>query len=291
MGATGLFMICTAIWGSTWLAITYQLGGVEPELSVAYRFGLAAIVLFAWCAATGRSLRFSAREHGYLAALGVMLMGLNYIGIYWSERFVTSGLVAVLFSTIVFMNPLGMRLAFGTPVTARILIAATLGVGGVALLFLPELDQATQGGAAGYGVALALGATLIACGGNLIAIRNHNAGIPTFPGTAWGMAYGALCAAVVAIVRGVPWTFDTGAAYLLSLAYLSVFGSIIAFGAYLTLLKRVGGGPAAFVGVATPVIALALSTVFEGYRWTWVAALGVVLAVAGNWLALRPATR
>lgn len=284
-------MICTAIWGSTWLAITYQLGDVAPELSVAYRFGLAATVLFAWCAATGRSLRFSVREHGYLAALGVMLMGLNYIGIYWSERFVTSGLVAVLFSTIVFMNPVGMRLAFGTPVTARTLIAATLGVGGVALLFLPELDQATQGGSAGYGVALALGATLIACGGNLIAMRNHKAGIPTFPGTAWGMAYGALSAALVAIVRGVPWTFDTGAEYLLSLAYLSVFGSIIAFGAYLTLLKRVGGGPAAFVGVATPVIALALSTLFEGYRWTWIAGLGVVLAVAGNWLALRPATR
>jgi len=288
MGSTGLFIICTAIWGSTWLAITYQLGDVAPELSVAYRFGLAAIVLFAWCAATGRALRFSAREHGYLAALGVMFMGLNYIGIYWSERFVTSGLVAVLFSTIVFMNPVGMRLAFGTPVTARTLIAATLGVGGVALLFLPELDQATQGGAAGYGVALALGATAIACGGNLIAMRNHNAGIPTFPGTAWGMAYGAVSAALVAIVRGVPWTFDTHPAYLLSLAYLSLFGSIIAFGAYLTLLKRVGGGPAAFVGVATPVIALALSTLFEGYRWTWIGALGVVLAVAGNWLALRP---
>ncbi|HVR93936.1 MAG TPA: DMT family transporter, partial [Casimicrobiaceae bacterium] len=175
MGSTGLFIICTAIWGSTWLAITYQLGDVAPELSVAYRFGLAATVLFAWCAATGRSLRFSVREHGYLAALGVMLMGLNYIGFYWSERFVASGLVAVLFSTIVFMNPVGMRLAFGTPVTARILIAATLGVGGVALLFLPELDQATHGGSAGYGVALALGATAIACGGNLIAIRNHNA--------------------------------------------------------------------------------------------------------------------
>ena len=281
-------MICTAIWGSTWLAITYQLGDVAPELSVAYRFGLAAIVLFVWCAVTGRSLRFSVREHGYLAALGVMLMGLNYIGFYWSERFVASGLVAVLFSTIVFMNPVGMRLAFGTPVTARTLVAATLGVGGVALLFLPELDQATHGGSAGYGVALALGATAIACGGNLIAMRNHNAGIPTFPGTAWGMAYGAVSAALVAIVRGVPWIFDTGAAYLLSLAYLSLFGSIIAFGAYLTLLKRVGGGPAAFVGVATPVIALALSTLFEGYRWTWIAALGVVLAVAGNWLALRP---
>ena len=285
---TGLFIICSAIWGSTWLAIKYQLGAVAPELSVAYRFGLAAIVLFAWCAATRRSLRFSAREHGYLAALGVTLFGLNYIGVYWAESFVTSGLVAVLFSTIVFMNPAGMRLAFGTPLSTRTLIAATMGVAGVTLLFLPELDQATHGGSAGYGVAFALGATVIACGGNLIAIRNHKAGIPTFQGTAWGMTYGALSAALASVVRGVPWGFDTSPAYLLSLAYLSVFGSIIAFGAYLTLLNRVGGGPAAFVAVATPVIALALSTLFEGYRWTWVAALGVVLAVAGNWLALRP---
>ena len=288
MGTTALFIICSAIWGSTWLAIKYQLGVVAPELSVAYRFGLAAIVLLAWCAATRRSLRFSARAHRYLAALGVMLFGLNYIGIYWAERFVTSGLVAVLFSTIVFMSPVGTRLAFGAPLSARTLIAATMGVAGVTLLFLPELDQATHGGSAGYGVAFALGATVIACGGNLIAIRNHNAGIPTFPGTAWGMAYGAITAAIIAVLRGVPWTFDIHPAYLLSLAYLSVFGSIIAFGAYLTLLQRVGGGPAAFVGVATPVIALALSTLFEGYRWTWVAALGVVLAVAGNWLALRP---
>jgi drug/metabolite transporter (DMT)-like permease len=288
MGTTGLFIISAAIWGSTWLAIKYQLGNVAPELSVAYRFGLAAIALFAWCLATRRSLRFSAREHGYLAALGVMLFCLNYIGVYWAERFVTSGLVAVMFSTIVFMNPAGMRLAFGTPLSARTFIAATLGVGGVALLFLPELDQATHGGSAGYGVAFGLGATVIACGGNLIAIRNQNAGIPTFPSTAWGMGYGALGAALVAVARGVPWTFDTSPAYLCSLAYLSVFGSIIAFGTYLTLLKRVGGGSAAFVGVATPVIALSLSTLFEAYRWTWVAALGVLLAVAGNWLALQP---
>src|ERR1700730_16567861 len=287
MGTTGLFIICSAIWGSTWLAIKYQLGVVAPELSVAYRFGLAALVLFAWCAATRRSLLFSARAHGYLAALGVMLFGLNYIGIYWAERFVTSGLVAVLFSTIVFMNPAGMRLAFGAPLSARTLIAATMGVAGVTLLFLPELDQATHGGSAGYGVAFALCATVIACGGNLIAIRNHKACIPIFPSTAWGMAYGAITAAIVAVLRGVPWTFDIRPAYVLSLAYLSVFGSIIAFGAYLTLLKRVGGGPSAFVAIATPVIALALSTLFEGYRWTWIAALGVALAVSGNWMALR----
>jgi drug/metabolite transporter (DMT)-like permease len=200
-------------------------------------------------------LRFSAREHGYLAALGVTLMGLNYVGIYWSELFVTSGLVAVLFSTIVFMNPIGMRLAFGTPLSGRTLIAAMLGVGGVSLLFLPEFDQATRGGSAGFGVALALGATVMACFGNLIAIRNHNAGIPTFPGTAWGMAYGALTAAIAAVARGVPWTFDASAAYLSSLAYLA-FG-VVAFGAYLTLLKP-GRQSGRIRQYRHPVIALAL---------------------------------
>lgn len=286
VGVSGLFLIATAIWGSTWLVIKYQLGVVAPEVSVAYRFALAAALLALWCAATRRSLRFSLRNHADLSALGVMLFGLNYVGVYWAERYVTSGLVAVMFSTIVFMNPVGMGMVFGTPLTARTLVAATLGVAGVILLFVPELAQVRRGGDTAYGIAFGLGATLIASGGNLVAIRSQNAGIPTFPGTAWGMAYGALTAALVALVEGVPWTVDAQPAYLISLAYLAVFGSIVAFGAYLTLLKRVGGGPAAFVGVATPVIALALSTLFEGYRWTWVALAGVVLAVLGNWLAL-----
>ena len=291
MGTTGLFVMATLIWGSTWLAIKYQLGVVAPEVSVVYRFGLAAMLLGAWCVAIGRSLRFSARNHAYLALLGVTLFGLNYIGVYWAESYVASGLVAVLFSTIVFMNPVGMRLVFGTPLAARTFVAAALGVAGVALLFLPELTQASYGGSAGYGVAFGIGSTVIATGGNLVAMHNHKAGIPTFAGTAWGMAYGALTAAIVTLVRGVPWTFDARPAYLLSLAYLAVFGSIVAFGAYLTLLKRVGAGPSAFVAVSTPVIALALSTLFEGYRWTWVGALGVVLAIAGNWLALAPVRR
>lgn len=291
IGAIWLFVITSAIWGSTWLAIKYQLTGVAPEVSVAYRFALAAALLAAWCLASGRSLRFSRRDHAHLAAVGVTLFGLNYIGIYWAERFVTSGLVAVLFSTIVFLNPIGMRMFFGTPLTVRTFIAAALGVAGVALLFLPELVQARGGGATAYGVAFGLGSTIIASGGNLIAQRNQRAGIPTLAGNAWGMAYGTLVAVVAAGVQGLEWRFDTGLGYLASLAYLALFGSVVAFGAYLTLLKRIGAARAAYTAVTTPVIALALSTVFEGYRWTWVGALGVVLALAGNTLALRPAAR
>src|SRR5436190_12766097 len=283
-----LFMTSTVIWGSTWLAIKFQLGNVAPDASVAYRFALAALLLAGWCALSGRSLRFDARSHAFIALQGVLMFGLNYVGVYWAEVYAKSGLVAVLFSTIVFMNPIGAHFLFGTPLTSRTLVAAVLGVAGVALLFVPELTQASQGGEATLGIALGLGATGVASAGNFAAMRNQRAGVPVLSGTAWGMAYGALVAALVAAARGAAWTFDTSSSYVLSLVYLAVFGSVAAFVAYLTLLQQVGLGPASYVGVATPVIAMLAFTAFEGYRWTPLGAFGVVLAIAGNWLALKP---
>jgi len=285
-----LFAISTLIWGSTWLAIKFQLGSVAPEASVAYRFAIAALLLGAWCVATGRSLRFDRTQHAFIALQGALLFGFNYVAVYWAERYATSGLLAVLFSTIVFMNPVGARWLFGSPLTLRTLVAAVLGVAGVALMFVPELGHAARSREAALGIALGLGATVIATAGNLAAIRNQRAGIPILTSTAWGMVYGALASAFIAVATGVSWTFDARASYLLSLAYLVVFGSVVAFASYLTLLKMVGVAPAAYVGVATPVVAMTLSTLFEGYRWTPLAAFGVVLAVAGNWFALRPGT-
>jgi len=282
-----LFVTATAIWGTTWLAITYQLGHVAPEVSVVYRFALAGALLGAWCVVTGKSLRFDAREHGWIALQGSLLFGFNYVTIYWAEQHVASGLVAVLFSTIVFMSIVGTRTAFATPITARALLGAAAGVVGVALLFLPELAAARNGGEAALGIVYGLLGTLIATLGNLAAMRTQRMGIAILPGTAWGMIYGAISAALIATATGVEWTFDPRAPYLVSLAYLAVFGSIAAFGAYLTLLKQVGAGPSSYVGVMTPVVALGLSTAFEGYRWTWIAVLGVVLAVAGNVLVMR----
>ncbi|HEX6138512.1 MAG TPA: EamA family transporter [Casimicrobiaceae bacterium] len=286
-----LFAISTLIWGSTWLGIKFQLGSVAPEVSVALRFALAALLLALWCAVQGRSLRFDRRAHAFIALQGVLLFGLNYVAVYQAERYATSGLVAVLFSTIVFMIPVGARLLFGTALTLRTLVAAALGVLGVALLFVPELREARHGGSVALGVVLGLGATAIASGGNLAALRNQQAGIPVLPSTAWGMGYGALTAASIALAQGASWTIDLRAPYLASLLYLAVFGSIVAFGAYLTLLKQVGPGPASYVGVATPVVAMLVSTLFEGYRWTPLGGVGVALAVAGNWLALKPRPR
>jgi drug/metabolite transporter (DMT)-like permease len=287
MGAVPLFLSCTAIWGSTWLAITFQLGAVAPEASVSYRFALAAALIAGGCLATGRSLRFPLPVHGLLVAQGALFFGLNYIAIYRAEQYVASGLVAVLFSTIVFTSLIATRLAYRTPITARALTGATLGVGGVALLFLPELMAARAGGKAALGVAFALGGTLLATGGNLVSMRLQRMSLPIVETTAWGMGYGTIIAAIVATSSGVTWSFDPHIGYVTSLAYLAVFGSVAAFLAYLNLLKQVGAGPASYVGVATPVIAMVFSTLVEDYRWSVPGVIGVMLAIAGNVLVLR----
>jgi drug/metabolite transporter (DMT)-like permease len=286
-GAPTLFAIATLIWGSTWLAITFQLGVVAAEVSVAYRFALASALLAIWCRSTGRSLAFSRRDHAFLFAQGVLMFGANYVAIYEAERYLTSGLVAVLFSTIVFTNPIGMRIVYGARIARRTMFAAMLGVVGVVLLFLPELLTVKSSMTVALGIAFGLAGTLLATGGNLIAVRNHHASVGVLEGTVWGMAWGAGTAALIATATGASWTFDARPAYWLSLAYLALFGSIIAFVAYFTLIKRVGVALASYTGVATPVIAVLLSTLFEGFVWTSTAVLGVVLAATGNFIALK----
>jgi len=286
MGPISLFSIATLIWGSTWLAITFQLGSVAAEASVVYRFALAALMLAAWCLATGRSLRFCATQHAWFASQGALLFGLNYLCVYWAEQHIASGLVAVLFSLIVFLNLVGVRVFFATPVNRRTVLGAALGVTGVTLLFWRELAGMQTD--ALRGILFGLAATVFASGGNLVAVRNQRRGIPVLPGVAWGMTYGTLTIAVVAAVNDIVWTFDPRPGYVLSLLYLAAFGSVIAFAAYLTLLGKIGAARAGYVGVAVPVVALLLSTVFEHYEWTLPALAGAALCIAGNVLVLMP---
>jgi drug/metabolite transporter (DMT)-like permease len=283
---SALFAIATLIWGSTWLAITFQLGVVEPEVSVVYRFALASAILFVWCAARGQRLTFAPRTHAWLALQGATLFGLNYVGVYLAERHVASGLVAVAFSTLVFVVPIGARLAYGTPVQARVAVGALIGVAGIASMFLPELRAAAAGGQAALGIALALGSTVIAAVGNLVTVRLQRDKVSAIGGTAWGMGYGALTAAAITWAGGSPWAFDWSYLYVASLVYLAVFGSIIAFVTYFKLIERIGANRASFTAVAIPIVAMVLSTLFEGYRWTTTAAIGAALAFAGNYLAL-----
>jgi drug/metabolite transporter (DMT)-like permease len=192
----------------------------------------------------------------------------------------------VLFSLIVFLNLVGVRVFFATPVNRRTVLGAALGVTGVTLLFWRELAGMQTD--ALRGILFGLAATVFASGGNLLAVRNQRRGIPLLPGVAWGMTYGTLTIAVVAALNDIVWTFDLRPGYVLSLLYLAAFGSVIAFAAYLTLLGKIGAARGGYVGVAVPVVALLLSTVFEHYEWTLPALAGAALCIAGNVLVLMP---
>jgi drug/metabolite transporter (DMT)-like permease len=285
--ANGLFLVSSLIWGSTWFVIRYQLGVVAPEVSVAYRFALAAALLLAICTVRGVRLQYTLREHALMAAQGAFMFASNYVLIYHSERFLTSGLVAVTFSIIIIFNIIGMRLFFGQPIELKMITGAMCGVFGVALLFWPELARFEGGAKEANGLALATVATFLASIGNLIAAHNHRIGLPIQASTGFAMLYGALMVGLWVVVIGVPWTFSATLGYLLSLAYLAMFGSVVAFVAYLTLAGDIGADRAGYVGVVTPVVALALSTVLEGYRWTVSAVLGAVLCLGGNVLILK----
>jgi drug/metabolite transporter (DMT)-like permease len=285
--ANALFYSLTVlIWGSTWLAIKFQLGLVAPSLSVAYRFTLAALLLFAWCRLRRLPLRFSRREHGFIALQGLCLFALNYLLFYLAELQITSGLAAVVFSTIVIMNILNGRLLLGTPLEWQVLFSGGLGLFGLGLLFWPEMVAADFSGPVLEGLLLSFGATYLASLGNILSARNQKRGLPVVQTNAFGMAYGALCMLLLVLVRGVPLSIELSAPYLLSLGYLALFGSVIAFGCYLSLVGRIGPGRAAYTTLLFPIVALLLSTFWEDYHWTAEAVVGILLILAGNYLAL-----
>lgn len=284
-----LFLVPTCIWGTTWLAIKFQLGVVPPEVSVAWRFGLASLLLLGWCAARGLPLRYPLRDQPAFVLLGLLLFGANYVLVYRSETYLTSGLVAVLSSLMVFWNLLGARIFFGTSAPRAVRGGALLGFAGVALLFWPEVSSLRPGGPAGQatGMALALLSTLLASGGTLYSQRLFARGVPVLPATALGMGWSALAVTGWCALAGIPFAFDPRPGYVLSLAYLAAFGSVIAFASYLTLVGRIGAGRTGYMTVVIPAVAMAVSTVFEGYRWSPGALAGMALVIAGTVLVLR----
>ncbi len=283
----GLYTGTVLVWGTTWFAITLQLGVVHPAVSVAWRYVLAALVLIAWCRLRGRSLRVPLRLHPGIALQGLFLFSLNYIVFYYAAAHVESGLLAVVFSTIVFMNIGNGALLFGTRVQRRVLAGAVLGLAGISLVFLPEIIAFDTDGAAVRGLALGIGATYLASLGNMASAWNQRHGVPVLEANALGMAYGAVFTLIVTLLIGAELRVQWTPAYLGSLFYLALIGSVVGFGCYLTLLGRIGADRAAYATVLFPIIALALSTVLEGYRWTPASLAGVVLILAGNVLVLR----
>jgi drug/metabolite transporter (DMT)-like permease len=284
-----LFTACVAIWGSTWLAITYQLGAVEPEASVTYRFLLASLLLFAYCRIRKLPLRYPAREHLWIALFGVLMFGASYICVYYAEQRIVSGLVAVGYSASPLLAMLGQRAFFGTPMTGKMAVGSVLGIVGITLVFWPAIAHFKAGESAAAGATFTVLAVLISTLGNMVAHRNHDAKIPVWQGMAWGMLYGAAFSALWTLAIGKGFAFLATPAYVLSLLYLVVFGSVLAFAAFLTLLGRIGAARSGYIGVMVPIVALVISALFEGFRWHALTWAGIAVSVAGNVIILRRA--
>lgn len=283
-----LFAVLIVSWGFSWYAIKLQLGVVPPEVSVCYRFALAALVLWAGLAVTGRLQRAQWADHRRFALMGLFLFGLNFMAMYEATHYISSGVVAVLFSTASVFNIVNQWIWLGQRPKPRVLLGATLGIAGIGLVFGREVIHlgATQGTA--LGVLLALGGTLSFSIGNILSARLKAARVDMPNTVARGMTYSAAYFAIYTLIRGDSFGFDFSASYVLSLAYLAVIGSVLAFLAYLSLIGRVGADRAAYATVFFPLVALGVSTVFEGYEWTWVALVGLAFILLGNVVIFAP---
>jgi len=282
-----LYVVTVLIWGSSWLAIKYQLGSVDPMVSVAYRFLLASAISWLYCRFSGRLMRYSLRDHGFMFLQGASLFALNYWLFYLSELTLTSGLAAVIFSTIVVMNMMNGVLFLKNRLELRVVLGAGIGLFGIIVVFWPEVTDFESGSENLFAVSLAVLATLLASLGNIASARNQRKGIPVVQANTFGMTYGALLMLVLSGATGREFTFEVTLPYVSSLVFLSVFASIIAFWTYLTLLGRVGVERAAYATLFFPLVALGFSTVFEDYQWTASAGIGILLILAGNLLILK----
>ncbi len=287
MHSASLYLATVLIWGSTWFAIKFQLGVVEPEVSLVYRFALASLMLLIFCLLTRRRLVFTPGQHGFIALQGLFLFSCNYLIFYWATGLLTSGIVALLFSTVILMNIINSAIFLRAPVRPQVVIGACIGIAGIATIFWSEVSSVEQSGDSWRGLWMCLLATFFASIGNILSARNQLNDIPVVQTNALGMAYGAIIMLVFALIGGANFDFENTLSYGLSLVYLSVFGSIFAFGSYLTLIGRIGTDKTAYAAVLFPVIALGLSTVFENYHWTLGAFGGFVLVLVGNYVVLR----
>tara|TARA_R110002153_G_scaffold14376_2_gene52260 strand:- start:16685 stop:17587 length:903 start_codon:yes stop_codon:yes gene_type:complete len=281
-----LFSVVVLIWGSTWLAITYQFGEVDPTLSVAYRFFIAAVILFIYCKIKKLSLSLPRHIHIKMAGVGLCLYTLDYTLLYQSQQYIISAIVALMSSGMVYINVLLRRVLLKKPIRKEVMIGATLGMFGIGLIFLPEFAKVSANQYLLLGISLAFSSFFFASLGNVISERILDHGTPVIQMNFWAMSYGVIFIFSAAMFNGAEFSLPTNPNYYYSMFYLSVFGSVLAFGGYMQLVKQMGSDKAAYVVLVYPIIALILSTIFEGYQWHVEAFIGVAVVLLGNAVAM-----
>lgn len=286
MNNTFLYIVTVAIWGSTWIAINYQLGEVAPEVSVAYRFGLAALMIFIICFIKQLPLKFSLKEHTRFFIFGSLLFGANYFFLYMAQQHINSALTCIGFSTLMLMNIINAKIWYKTKITAQVYIGGGIGLFGIIVLFSPQLSDINLSQSTVLGLTLCLVGTGFASFGNMLSIKNQKLNLPIMQTNAWGMAYGATMMVILSLINGTEFTFEYTVSYIGSLLYLSVFGSVIAFGCYLTLLTRIGAHKASYATIMFPAIAVLISTFVENFEWHIATVIGFICILIGNLIVL-----
>ena len=277
-----LYAATVLIWGTTWIAITLQLGEVAISASVFYRFLIASVVLMLVLVVTGRLQKMNLRQHASCLLLGLCLFSINFVFFYSATQYIVSGLSSMIFSLATVMNMVNGYLFYRQKPTLRLIAGAALGVMGVLFLFWPDLSTSGETSETLLGMGLAAAGTLCFSFGNMLSAKQQKQGLSVFSVNAWGMLYGTIVLACWTALQGTPFTFNSSVSYVGSLLYLAIPGSVIAFSCYLLLVGRIGPQKAAYSTVLFPLVALCLSTIFEGYRWTPIALSGVMLVIIGN---------
>ena len=281
------FLTIALIWGSTWFVITGQIHGVPAEWSVAFRFILATPAMFGLALTMGSKLKMPPRAHLLAMAVGLCQFAGNYSWVYQAERHLTSGIVAVMIAMMIVPNAVLGRLVLGQPITRRFALGSAVAIVGIALLLVNEARGARIGGGVTTGVWLALGAMLAASISNVIQANKTGRSVPLLTLIAWGMFYGTAIDIALAWTLAGPPPPLPGEAYWLGTAYLALAGSVVTFPLYYGLIREIGPGRAAYHNVLVVIVAMLISTAFEGYRWTNLAIAGSVLSLAGLLVALR----
>ncbi len=282
-----LFSVSSLVWGSTWIAIKFQLGMVDPLVSVVYRYLLASVILLIYSRLSSLNLKFNLKEHSYLALLGFLLFGVNYWLVYVAEQYLPSGLVAIVFSLIIFLNIINYSLILKAKIRLPVVFGAIIGMIGIVLVFKQELTTFDLASGNSFAILLAVIGAVSASLGNIISAYIQRKKMPIVQSNAFGMLYGALSMLVICLVLGKPFQFEFSFPYISSLLYLTIFGSIVGFSCYLTLLGNIGPDKSAYVTLVIPVIALIFSTIFEDYHWNIYALTGVIFIVTGNFIILK----
>lgn len=280
---TLLYLAVVLIWGTTWIAITLQQAGpVAIPVSISYRFVVAAMTMFVILLLMRRLRRIAPRDHVFCILQGCCVFGFNFYCFYHAAAYISSGLESVIFSMAVLFNAVNGIIFFRQRPSPNLLPAAVLGLTGIVALFWQDLAATQMAPELLKGIGLSALGTYGFSLGNMISARHQRRGLDILSTNIYAMSYGAILMALIALSQGASFQIEFNTRYIGSLLYLAIFGSVIAFATYFSLLGRIGAGAAAYSTLLFPLVALSISTFYEGYQWHLNAVMGLGMILLGN---------